>query len=452
MAMILQTAVATALLAGLVASTPLADIAAQSPPNTTSSYPTPASYPPTYSSSAAAKGSYKTALYFPNWDIYGRNYQPADLPVDRLTHVLYAFANVRPDTGEVYLSDTYADLEKHYSNDSWNDVGNNVYGCVKQLYLLKKRNRHMKVILSIGGWSYSNNFVGAAATTTNRQNFASTAVKFLMDLGFDGLDIDWEYPANSAQASDWVALLKATRQALDAYAATLPNHPHFLLTVACPAGPSNYEKLDIPGMDQYLDFWNLMAYDFSGSFSTVAAHASNLYPSVLNTNSTPFSTDAAVQYYLSHGVNPRKLLLGLPLYGHQFVGTQGPGLPYTGIGPGSWENGIWDYKALPETGAKVHYDSVIGASWSYDTNTQTMVSYDTPEMAEQKLQYIYQNNLGGAMWWEANGDKNTTTESLVDITIGGFTKLDGSKNVLNYPNSQYDNMRAGMPNSVVSYS
>ncbi len=129
------------------------------------------------------------------------------------------------------LSDTWADQEIHYPGDSWSDTGKNLYGNFKAIYNLKKQNRHLKVILSIGGWTYSPSFHPVVVNPQLRSKFVASAIRLVEDNGLDGLDIDYEYPQNEHQARGYVDLLRELRHALDDYARRKGANYMFLLTV-----------------------------------------------------------------------------------------------------------------------------------------------------------------------------------------------------------------------------
>ncbi|ORX92047.1 chitinase [Basidiobolus meristosporus CBS 931.73] len=350
------------------------------------------------------------AGYFCAWGIYDRNYNVSDIDAQKITHILYAFANVNPD-GEVFLTDKWADIEKHYEDDSWNDPGTNLYGNFKRLALLKKQNRHVKVSLSIGGWTFSANFSAVAADPSKRQRFVGTAMDLLNNLGLDGLDIDWEYPKDHADAQNYVALLHDLRCALDQYAASKgETDRRYLLTTAMPCGESQYSFLKLAEMNQYLDLFYLMAYDFNGSWSSTAGHQANLYGSHM-------SVDKAVNFYISAGVPPCKLVVGVPMYGRTFQNTDGLHCPYQGVGQGSWEAGVYDYKVLPIQGAQEYFDDQALAIYSLDQQKRELVTYDNPYMVMRKCQYVNEKNLAGVMFWELSADHPTSEpRSLLNRT------------------------------------
>ncbi|KAI7868536.1 chitinase [Spinellus fusiger] len=378
------------------------------------------------------------AGYFINWAIYDRNFHVVDMApsAHKLSHLLYAFANLNDD-GTVVLGDNWADKEKHFEaektvngeQDQWTEK-EDLFGNLKQLYLLKQKHRQLKVSLSVGGWSWSGNYSKVAKDPAKRQQFAVSVVQHIADLGLDGVDIDWEFPKDNEEAEAYVQLLKQVRMALNAYEERT-RQTGFLLTAAMPCGPDNYQLLHLKAMETWVNFFYLMAYDFSGEWDATTGHQAALYHQTLNAHQ-------AVQYYKAAGVPSHKLVLGLPVYGRGFSKTEGPGQPFHGLPKGSWEKGSYDYKDLPLEGSEEYFDADKVVSWSFDPVKHEYITYDTPQVIQEKCSYILSQALGGAMFWELSadhqGDHPCSLLNTVYTTLGA---PENTPNHLYYPSSRY---------------
>ncbi|KAI7859299.1 chitinase [Circinella umbellata] len=410
----------------------------KSPPTTTPPPPPPTETgiiappsPPSHVNDPIVAG------YFVNWGIYDRNYNVVDLQAEKLSHVLYAFANLNDD-GTIVLGDPWADTDKHFpadqtinkKADSWNEAGENLYGNFKQLYLLKQKYRHLKVSLSVGGWSWSANFSTVASTPQKRVRFTETALSLINNLGLDGIDIDWEMPKDDAEALSYVSLVKDLRMTLG---------PDYLISVAVPCGPDDYKKLHLAEMATQIDLFYLMAYDYAGAWDPVTGHQAALYGGPLNNNN-------AVDYYIKSGVPAEKIVLGIPAYGRAFSKTdKEPGSPFDGVPSGTWEAGSYDYRVLPRPGAVEHFDSEKVASYSYDPKNREFVTYDTPEAVMAKCEYALEKGLAGVMFWELSADAKTQDRSLLHTAYTTFNnQIHSTLNHIDYSSSQFQNIRSGM--------
>jgi chitinase len=337
-----------------------------------------------------------------------------------------------------FLTDPRADTEKPLSEASSEESGNDLHGCLEQLYLLKKQNRALKVLLSIGGWTYSSQFALPASSASGLSTFASSTVSLVKTYGLDGVDLDWEYPANASQAADLVALLQTVRAALDTYGNSLDPPYNFTLTTTCP-GPYGYQDLRLSEMDEYVDFWNLLAFDYVGPWSEATGNQANLFPSSTNPESTPFNTESIISY-VSQSIALDKIVLGLPLYGSAFNDTAGLGEQFSG-------SRTYDFKDLPITGCAEANDEATGSSYCY--GNRELISYDSIPVARQKADFIQNKALGGAMFWESSMDGtggNSIIQNMADI-LGGKdgSGLDKTPNQLVYPDSPYDNILKSTP-------
>jgi chitinase len=367
--------------------------------------------------------------YFSSWGIYGRSYHVKNIETsgaaEKLNVINYAFAGVFDN--RCILGDPAADTQRIYGKaDSVNGEGNGpdqLRGHFGQILKLKEMHPNLKALIAIGGWTFSAGFSDAALTQESREAFVQTCIDIFIrgnlpgsDIPgvaagvFDGIDIDWEYPAIEGKRGNvyrpedtrnFTLLLAEFRRQLDEI------DPNLLLTIAAPAGESYYSLMELDQIHPYLDGINVMTYDYHGTWDRQGPtnHLAPLYPSE-DDPSAGGSIDESLQAYLDAGTPPHKLTMGLPFYGRGWTGVanENNGLYQPAEEPaiGQFEPGNSDYGYLRTFDYPEFRDPLTQAYWIFDGTT--FWSFDDPESVRIKMQYVREKSLGGAMLWELAGD------------------------------------------------
>ncbi|MCX7748341.1 MAG: glycosyl hydrolase family 18 protein [Clostridia bacterium] len=400
--------------------------------------------------------------YYPEWGVYqGHNmYNVANIPFDKLTHINYAFATTK--NGRIAMFDEWAATGITFGG-SWDSPYNGTYGQFKKF---KAQYPKTKVLISVGGWTQSGGFHAIAMTESSRATFADSCVAFCREWGFDGVDIDWEYPCvardpdkidnendqgNPAGPEDkrnYTLLLKTLREKLDA--ASIDDGKRYQLTVAAAAGFDKISLTEVELFTPYLDFVNLMTYDMHGAWEETTNHQAPLYPNPKDPTSADvaqkYNVDWAVKEYLKLGVPPERLNVGVPYYSRGWRQVSGgltelpglygkavKGLTDTYGAPGIWDsqgraagcNPYYHIKANMENtgGYKKYWDPVAKVPYLWSESQKNMYTYEDEQSLGIKCDYVIDNGLGGIMFWELTGDYPSKGTYLTDLINKKFANV-----------------------------
>jgi chitinase len=343
--------------------------------------------------------------YYTSWSTYGGK-QIADLDASKLTHINYAFANIGADL-RIALGDSYADVEKRFPNDLATDP---FFGNFNQLLKLKQKHPHLKTFISVGGWSWSGKFSDVALTDASRTAFAESCVAFIVKYGFDGVDIDWEYPVVGGMAGNvkrpedkthFTLLMQTLRNKLDAQSAK--DGKRYLLSFAGASSAYYTNNVELPKLQQYVDFVNIMAYDIHGTWDSLTGLNAPLFRDPNSAFAWDTGVSDSVQLYLSSGVPADKLVMGVPFYGYKYnnVANANNGLYQRFAGGTSLS-----YAQVVSTYLGQGYTRYFhpASKVPYLFNGSTFITYDDPESIQYKAAYVKEKGIAGAMVWSLGHD------------------------------------------------
>ncbi|XP_012275650.1 chitinase-3-like protein 1 [Orussus abietinus] len=350
---------------------------------------------------AVAAGEKKIVCYYGSWAVYRPGNGKFDISyIDPTlcTHMIYTFVGIS-EQGEVKILDAWNDLPNDYGKDGFGKFNR-----------LKQLSPTTKTLVAIGGWNEGSiKYSAVMKNPSLRSTFVNNVVNFVEKYGFDGFDVDWEYPAqrggSAEDVQNFVQLLKELKARL------APKG--LLLSAAVGAAESSAsQSYDIKAISQHLDFINLMTYDLHGSWEKTIGINAPLKPrSDEHGFQRSLNVEAAVNYWLSQGADPQKLILGTPLYGRSFTlgdpNRVTPGSPARGPG----DRGIYTKEAgmlgyneicelLPSWTSQWDEEQQVPYAYSGDQ----WVGYDNVRSIELKAKFVLEKNLGGAMLWSIDTD------------------------------------------------
>ncbi|GAB3781092.1 glycoside hydrolase family 18 protein [Spirosoma horti] len=314
-----------------------------------------------------------------------------NIAAEKLTHINYAFVDVRKNRAWLH----------NLATDSTN---------FKHLNQLKLRNPDLKILISIGGWAWSENFSDAVVSDTGRVAFAASAVDIVREYQLDGIDIDWEYPGMKGEDNvfrpedreNFTLLFKALREQLNGL--KQQTGKDYLVTTALPGFDAIFTHTDMGKAQQYLNYINVMSYDFFTE-GPLAGHHTNLYPSGKVDNET--SGDKAVKLYEKAGIPAEKLVLGIAFYGRAWQLQTGNPKAHprtiTKVERGGGYTFIKD-SLLTNPAYKRYWDRKAKAPYLYNADLKQFVSYDDEESVKAKCRYVKKHGLAGVMFWEYFSD------------------------------------------------